>query len=258
MESQAMYALLLSVGAGLSTLIGWLVVLVAKRKDTALLSAALGFAAGVMMSVSFMDLMPEAVQGLGHTLSSGAATALSVAFLLLGVCISALMDRLVPHDSYDAEAGEAPHQDLFRVGLVSTAAIALHNFPEGIATFMAGLENTALGISVALAIAFHNIPEGIVVAMPVYYASGSRKRALLYTLLSGLAEPMGAILAFLILRPFISQFLLGAIFAAVSGIMLYIALEELIPSSRQYGHDRLALWCTLAGICLMPLTHILG
>lgn len=136
-------------------------------------------------------------------------------------------------------------------------AIGLHNFPEGIATFMAGYEDITLGISIAVAIALHNIPEGIAVAMPIYFAIGSKSKAVKYTLLSGIAEPIGALLAFLVLRPFINDFVLGVIFCAVAGIMIYISIEELIPSSRQYGHDRAALVATLAGICLMSLTHLI-
>ncbi len=120
------------------------------------------------------------------------------------------------------------------LGFVSTLAIGLHNFPEGIATFMAGYENMTLGISIALAIAMHNIPEGISVAMPIYFATGSKMKAFKYTFLSGIAEPIGATLVFLILKPYINDLTLGMIFGVISGIMLYIAIEELLPSSRQY------------------------
>ena len=156
----------------------------------------------------------------------------------------------------NADTGEAPHKNLFRVGFVSALAMALHNFPEGVATFLAGYEDLTLGVSITLAIALHNIPEGISVAMPVWYATGSRRRAFRCTLLSGLTEPVGAVLAFALLRPFLNGLLLGVLFGAVAGIMVYIAVEELIPSSRQYGHDRPALWATLCGICVMPLTHL--
>ena len=141
------------------------------------------------------------------------------------------------------------------VGVVSMIAIGLHNFPEGIATFMAGYKNISLGVSIALAISLHNIPEGIAVAMPIYYATNNKKKAVFYTFLSGIAEPLGALAAFLILRPFINDVVLGAVFAGVAGIMIYITIEELIPSSRQYGHDTAALLATFAGICLMPLSH---
>jgi ZIP family zinc transporter len=136
-------------------------------------------------------------------------------------------------------------------------AIGLHNLPEGMATFMAGYEDMKLGVAIAVAIAMHNIPEGISVALPVYFSTGSRKKAVLYALLSGLAEPVGALIVFFALRSLVNPFLLAALFASITGIMIYISVEELIPSSRQYSHERLALLSTFAGICVMPLTHLI-
>ncbi len=249
-------ALILSTLAGLATLLGAAVIFFTNGKNEKLLAVSLGFAAGIMLSVSFMDLFPNAEILLRHVAGERMSVVFSVLFLILGLMIAGLIDVFVPHDAYDAKTGEQPHQNLFRVGVVSTAAIGLHNFPEGIATFMAGYKDLSLGISIALAISLHNIPEGIAVAMPIYYATGSRKRAVKYTFLSGIAEPVGALATFLVLRPFINDFVLGAVFAAVAGIMVYITIEELIPSSRQYGYDHSALVATFAGICLMPLTHV--
>lgn len=254
---EAYRALLLSFLAGMSTILGAFFIYI-KTKDTErLVTISLGFAAGVMVSVSFSDLFPNANMLLIQYAGDKMGVILGVFFLAVGILLAAGIDHFVPHQEYDETTGEAPHKDLFRVGFVSTIAIGLHNFPEGIATFMAGYENAALGISIALAIALHNIPEGVSVAMPIYYATGSKKKAFQYTFLSGVAEPIGALLAFLILRPFINDISLGAIFAIVAGIMVYISIEELIPSSRQYGHDREALIATFIGICIMPLTHVL-
>ena len=255
--SDGLRALLLATIAGLSTMLGALIVLFAKGKNEKLVSMSLGFAAGVMISVTFSDLLPNANLSLCTYAGQVWGIILSIVFLVAGILLAALLDRLVPHQEFDPVAGEKPHQDLYRVGFVSMLAIGLHNFPEGIATFMAGFEDATLGISIAAAIAMHNIPEGITVAMPVYFSTGNRKKAVFYTFLSGVAEPVGAALAFLVLQPFINDILMGAIFAVVSGIMLYIAIEELIPSSRQYGHDRHALIATFTGICIMMLTHIL-
>ena len=257
LEHPAVRALLLSFAAGLSTLLGALVVFFTKTKSQKLLAISLGFAAGVMLSVSFTDLYPNARDLLDQALGVRPGTLAAVASLAGGVLLAMALDHFVPHEGFDSITGEAPHKDLFRVGFVSTLAIGLHNFPEGVATFMAGYEDAALGVSIAIAIAMHNIPEGISVAMPIWYATGSRRRAFQYTLLSGMAEPVGALLAFLVLRPFINGLVLGVLFGLVAGIMAYITVEELIPSSRQYGHDRAALWATLAGICVMPLTHLL-
>lgn len=248
-------ALILSFGAGLSTLLGVFIIFFTKGKNEKLITISLGFAAGIMISVSFTDLLPNANQLLIEYSGHRPGTILSVVFLILGLLFAASLDKFVPHQEYDEIQGQKPHQDLFRVGFVSMLAITLHNFPEGIATFMASYEDLSLGISIALAISMHNIPEGIAVAMPVYFATGSKKQAFKYTLITALAEPIGALLAFLVLQPFINEIVLGAIFALISGIMLYISIEELIPSSRQYGYDNLALIATFTGICLMPLTH---
>lgn len=253
---QGLVALVISFLAGMSTLLGLLIIFITKGKSEKTLTSSLGFAAGVMISVSFSDLLPEA-QGLLTSYAGNTLGVIStVGFLIAGILLAVTLDRFTPHEEFDAETHDKPHPDLFRVGFVSMLAITLHNFPEGIATFMAGYNDQALGISIAIAITLHNIPEGISVALPIYYATNSVKKAFKFTLLSGMAEPMGALLAFLILRPIINDLVLGAIFAIVAGIMIYISLEELIPSSRQYGYRNLALFSTFAGICLMPLSHI--
>lgn len=256
-ENPAIRALILASIAGAATLLGALSIIFVKKKNEKALAISLGFAAGVMLSVSFTDLFPAAKELISSHVGIKRGILLNVAFLALGILISASLDRFVPHQEFDEESGDKPHNNLFRVGFVSMMAIGLHNFPEGIATFMAAYDNLALGVSITIAISLHNIPEGIAVSMPLYFATGSRKKALKAALLSGIAEPIGALIAFLLLRPFINDFVLGSIFSIVAGIMVYISVEELIPSSRQYGHDRLALIATFMGICIMPLTTIL-
>ena len=255
-NSQATGALLLSIFAGLSTLLGALIVFFIKDKNEKIITFTLSFAAGVMISISFTDLLPGAQASLVTGLGKTWGIISSVLFLTMGILVAAAIDLFVPHGKLDPKTEEKPHYDLFRVGFVSMLAMALHNFPEGIATFMAGYNDLSLGISIAVAISLHNIPEGISIAMPIYYSTGSRWQAFKYTFWSGLAEPLGALLAFSVLQPFINDVVLGASFALVAGIMLYISLEELLPSSRQYGHQRLALISTFVGICIMPLSHI--
>ena len=255
-EPEALRALLLSTIAGLSTMIGALVILITKKKSEKLVSISLGFAAGVMLSVSFTDLLPNADIYLQGYAGKKLGIIFAVGFMILGILAAGGLDRFMPHQKFDETVGGKPHKNLFRVGVVSTLAIGFHNFPEGIATFMAGYEDLSLGITITIAIALHNIPEGISVAMPVYFATGSRKKAFKYTFLSGIAEPIGALLAFLILKPFINGMVMGCIFAFIAGIMIYIAIEELIPSSRQYGFERWALFATFAGISIMPLSHL--
>lgn len=256
LDENSLRALILSFIAGMSTLLGALIVFVVKKKSERLVSGSLGFASGVMISVSFTDLLPNANELLQNYFGEKMGIVVGTVFLLLGVITAVGLDRFVPHIE-EIEEGEAySHQNLFRVGFVSTLAIGLHNFPEGIATFMAGYNDLALGISITLAIAIHNIPEGISVAIPIYYSTGDIKKSFKYTFLSGIAEPVGALLAFLILKPYINDFTLGGIFAIISGVMLYIAIEELLPSSRQYGYVKTSLFFTFLGIVLMPLTHI--
>lgn len=256
METAAIRALILSLCAGMSTLLGALVVMVIKKSEK-LVSISLGFAAGIMISVSLTDLYPNAVDSISQNNGQQGGILLTVVGMLFGMLLVGMLDRFVPHQAYDRQTGESPHKNLFHVGFVSMLALGLHNFPEGIATFMAGYENLTLGISIAVAIAFHNIPEGIAVAMPIYFSTNSKRKAFKYTFLSGVAEPIGALLAFLVLRPFMNAMLLGIVFSVVAGIMIYIAIEELIPSSRQYGHDRMALISTLTGVCIMPLTQMI-
>ena len=246
-EDVALRALILSFFAGMSTLLGALTIFFANKKSEKLVTVSLGFAGGVMLSVSFTDLLPNATQLLSEYYNEKLGIFLSVVFLLVGVLFAAMLP----------DGDGKKHENLFRVGFVSTLAIGLHNFPEGIATFMAGYEDLTLGVSIALAITMHNIPEGISVAMPIYFATGSKLKAFKYTFLSGIAEPIGALLAFLVLKPFINSLTLGMIFGVISGIMLYIAIEELLPSSKQYGYSKEALIAIFAGIILMPLTHMI-
>ena len=253
MEHEALRALLLSTLAGFSTMIGALIIFFSDRKNEKLISTSLGFAGGVMLSVSFMELLPSSMSYFRSFANEQLSTVYMVISLILGVLFASLLDKFIPHEE-EKDTHELKHENLYRVGIVSMMAIAIHNFPEGIATFMAGYDSSSLGLAIAIAIAFHNIPEGITVALPVYFSTGSKGKAIYYTFLSSISEPIGALMAFLVLRPFINDVSLGIIFGVISGIMLYIAIEELLPSSRDYGYPRLALWAAFAGICLMPLT----
>ena len=256
MEQSAMFALILSFLAGISTVLGACIVFFSKQKSKRTISFSLGFSGGVMICVSFTDLFPFAETTLVKSYGNIKGVLLTILYMLSGVIFAMLIDNFIPHESKVTVSDKTNNAKLFRVGLVSMIAITLHNFPEGIATFMSSYQNAALGISISLAIAMHNIPEGIAVAMPIYYSTGKRTKALKYTFYSGLSEPVGALLAFFILKPFISEFLLGLIFAFVMGIMLYICFEELIPSSREYGYTKLSLCSIFLGICIMPITHI--
>lgn len=256
-DKNSIFPLILSSIAGLSTVIGSVLVFFTKTKNNRFLTFSLGFSAGVMITVSFTDLFPAAQQAITKYHGKINGILWSILFMLLGAIIAFLIDSFIPTE----EKYQVPKDDknfgLFRVGLVSTIALMIHNFPEGIATFVSGYQDVALGISVTLAIALHNIPEGISIAMPIYFATNSRAKALKYSFLSGMAEPLGAFIAFLFLKPFINELVLGIVFAVVSGIMMYISFSELIPSSRQYGHIKLSLASIFLGISIMPITHLL-
>jgi ZIP family zinc transporter len=187
-----------------------------------------------------------------------------------GVLLAAAIDRLIPEaenphelhnvEEMNGEDNQNHHhgsKKLRHAGIFSAIALAIHNFPEGIATFMAAESNPSLGVAIAVAIALHNIPEGVAVSIPIYYATGSKKRAFAYSLLSGLAEPFGALLAFLVLMPFMNDVVLGAVLSAVAGIMVYISIDELLPAAREYGKPHVAIWGMVVGLMIMAASVIL-
>lgn len=256
-DNNSIFPLILSTIAGLSTILGAIIIFFTKNNNEKFLTFALGFSAGVMLTVSFTDLFPTAQTSISKYHGQSTGILWSILFLLIGAFMAYLIDIFIPEEEKGTVPKPNNNFELFRLGIVSTIALMIHNFPEGIATFVSGYQDTALGLSVTLAIALHNIPEGIAIAMPIYYATKSKSKAIKYSFLSGMAEPLGALIAFLFLKPFINDLILGIIFAVVSGIMIYISIDELIPSSRQYGHTKLSLLSIFLGISIMPITHLL-
>ena len=254
-DENSVRALLLALFAGLSTLIGALSILFISGRSKSFISLALGFAAGVMISAAFTDLFPESEELLNGFFGEGRGIVISVLCLICGIVIAAAMDKLLPHSHGGHDDLDDSH-NLMRVGTATAIAIALHNLPEGIAIYMAGYESTTLGVTIALAVSLHNLPGGISIASPIYYASGSKKTALKYAFLAGMAEPLGALIACLLLRPFINDAVIGVMFGIVAGILLYIGFEELLPAARRQSHNNRELIALFAGICFMPLTHI--
>ena len=248
-------ALVISTLAGMSTAIGSLFAIFSKRSNERFLSFSLGFSAGVMILISFSELLPDARDSLVPALGERLSGMTAGASLLIGMLLAFLIGRFVP--SVDDEiivkpgdkVGEAAI--LMRTGIVTAIAVTVHNLPEGIATFMAGYSGLKLGLPVAISVALHNIPEGIAVAVPIYYATGSRAKAFWYSALSGLSEPVGALLAFAVLGPFINSSTLGVIFGGVAGIMLFISFDGLIPSSQKYGHTKAAVAGIFLGVIFM-------
>ncbi len=250
-------AFLLSSAAGAATALGGLIALFSKKENRRFLSFSLGFAAGVMILVSVADLLPQSKVFIekGVTLRGGedAADALALLFLTLGLFTAYGIDRALPESAVSASGSGAP---LARMGAVTALAIALHNLPEGMATFLAGYADLKIGLPVAVSIALHNIPEGIAVAAPVYYGTGSRFKAFAYSALSGLTEPAGALLAFTILRPFLGPAVLGALFGWVAGIMLYLSFAGLIPSAQAGGRAGPAVGGIFSGLLFMQFALI--
>lgn len=267
-------AFLLTTLAGLSTGIGSALAMFTRRTNKTFLSASLGFSAGVMIYVSFVELFPVAKEALEKAHGARLAGWYTAAAFFGGIALILLIDMVVPSEEnpHEAPAGECfehgelvaeapPASDdrkLMRVGVLTALAIGIHNFPEGVATFMSGLADPKIAFSITVAIALHNIPEGIAVAVPIYFATGSRKRAFWLSTLSGLAEPVGAVLAYLVLRPFFSDSLLGVVFAGVAGIMVFISLDELIPTAREYGRGHASVYGLIGGMMVMAASLLLG
>lgn len=252
--------------AGLATGVGAFLALLYRKTNTRLLSVLLGFSAGVMIYVSFVEIFPESFVILKEERGVKNGEILAVLSFFLGMVLIALLDELIPdnsnpHNSRKLEnikrsSSERSPAKLYKTGIFVAIAVTIHNFPEGIAAFISGVRNPVMGVSVALAIAIHNIPEGISIAIPIYYSSHSRKKALWLSFLSGMSEPVGAILAMLILGPFITDTLFGVVFAAVAGIMVYISLIELLPAAREYGEHHLSMLGLMAGMGVMAVSMI--
>ncbi len=260
----------LTLFAGLSTGIGSLMALYMKTANQKFLSATLGFSAGVMIYVSMMEIIAEARTLLGAALGPGKGDFVTTIAFFAGIAVVALIDKLVPsaenphamRDVQEMEKEVEPESkkedfNLLRLGLFSALVIAIHNFPEGLATFVSTLQDPALGISIAVAVAIHNIPEGIAVSVPVYYATGDRKRAFCYSFLSGLSEPLGAVLGYILLIRFFTDAMCGVIFAGVAGIMIYISLDELLPAAEKYGEHHVAIYGLIAGMAVMAASLLL-
>ena len=246
-----LYSFLISSLAGLSTMIGTILIFFNKTSNK-ILVGSLSFASGVMITVSITDLIPSSFELLSTTYFSIFSILLVLTFFTVGVIFSMLIDKYLPDDS-----SLVNNKSLYRVGIFSMIAIILHNVPEGIATFLSSSVDMSLGLSLALAISLHNIPEGISISVPIYYATKSKKKALFYTFISGISEPFGALLAYLFLSPFISDTLMGCLFAFIAGIMIHIATYELIPTAKKYKDSGSIILFFILGFLVMLVSHFI-
>lgn len=262
-----LFAFGLTLFAGLSTGIGSILAFFTKRTNTKFLSVALGFSAGVMIYVSMIEIFFKAKAALSDALGETAGSWATVGAFFGGIFLIALIDRFVPtsgnpHETRRVEEIADGNKGvdgtrLMRMGTFTALAIAIHNFPEGLATFTSAIKDPSLGIAIAVAIAIHNIPEGIAVSVPVYYATGDRKKAFRLSFLSGLSEPVGAVIGYLILFRFFNDVVFGVLFALVAGIMVFISLDELLPTAREYGEAHLSIYGLIGGMMVMAVSLLL-
>lgn len=237
-------AFLLTIIAGSATILGMIPIFFHFQDRDKIIIISLGFASGVMLSASFFDLIPEAY----HYLISDYNPVLSILFLLIffvgGILVSTYIDQNL----------ECKDDNLYKVGISSMIAIIIHNLPEGIITFLTASVNLKLGLSLAIAIMLHNIPEGISIAVPIYYSTKSKMKALFYTIIAAVAEPLGAVLAFLFLKNYINNFLLGIMLSLIAGIMSNISLYELFPESLKYKRKKVSIVSTIIGLIFMYIS----
>ncbi len=270
----------LTLFAGLATGVGSALAFFARKTNTRFLSLALGFSAGVMIYVSMIEIFFKAKESLTEVYGDTQGYWFTTIAFFAGIAFIGVIDRLVPslenphevrrveemeevEEIREIEVREKEDEEgskkvaLLRMGLFSALAIAIHNFPEGLATFTGALKDPALGISIAVAVAIHNIPEGIAVSVPIYYATGSKRRAFGLSFLSGLAEPVGALIGYFLLLRYMNDVVFGLLFAGVAGIMVFISLDELLPTAEKYGEHHLAIYGLIAGMVVMALSLLL-
>lgn len=283
-SSRILFAFGLTLFAGLATGIGGLIAFFAKRTKPTFLAFSLGFSAGVMVFISFTEILTKAGHLMQQSYSTETAAWLTFISFVAGIGLSAAIDKILPSEGNPHElkrveqmnpgtrdpdkpeckgrkqpgAGHVPRdRKLMRIGTFTAIAIGVHNFPEGIATFMSAMSDVTVGISIAIAVAIHNIPEGIAVSVPVYYATGSKRKALMWSVMSGFSEPVGAIAGYFILTLFNTDISLGYVFGMVAGIMVYIAFDELLPAAHKYGKHHVAIYGLISGMIVIGLSLIL-
>ena len=270
-DHQVLFAFFLTLLAGIATGIGSTIAFFSKRTNTTFLCVSLGFSAGVMMYVSFVEMFPTSLEMFQKLYPARLAALYTALSFFGGILFIALIDKLIPqrenpHEMHGME--ELPSKShgkernvserkLLRVGLFTALILVIHNFPEGMVTFLSGMQDYRVALPIAFAIAIHNIPEGISVSVPIFYATGNRKRAFWLSFLSGLAEPLGAIVGYLLLAPFLTDNTFGIIFAAIAGIMVYVSLDELLPAAEEYGKHHQAIYGLIAGMAVMAASLLI-
>jgi ZIP family zinc transporter len=272
MDSAVILAFTVTLFAGLATGIGSAIAFLSKTTNKAFFALSMGFSAGVMIYLSFAEILPKASGYISSEVGEVNAAAIAAAALIGGMVLMALIDAMVPsganpHENTRVELMNEPtgtlaeigieQKRLLRMGVFVALAIAIHNFPEGLATFLLVLDDPEIGIALAIAVAMHNIPEGIAVSVPVYYATKSKIKAFRLSFLSGLAEPAGAVIGYLILAPFLNDFVLGVVFAMVAGVMVFLAIDTLLPTARNSARGHLTVYGLIGGMAVMAGSLVL-
>lgn len=247
------YAFILSFLAGISTILGALIIFFDKNKSSRVVISSLSFASGVMICVSLTDLLPNCYKMILNTNVVFPRLILTLIFMCVGIIISMLIDKYLPSD-YENKSNDSK---LYKIGIISMVAIVLHNIPEGIATFITSSNNLKLGITLTLAIALHNIPEGISIAVPIYHSTNNKLKAILFALLSGMSEVVGSIIAYLFLASFMNDNIMSALYAIIAGIMIHISIYELIPGAYKKGTLKEVFKYFIIGFVIMILSHFL-
>lgn len=260
MDNNVLFAFALSLFAGLATGIGSLLALFTKQTNTRFLAGSLGFSAGVMLYVAMVEIYGKAASYLSVCSGEKGGAVLAAVFFFAGIALIGVIDFVVPSTEGDiGSRGQNPNmsEKLRRMGFMTALAIGIHNFPEGLATFTSALRDPQLGVAIAVAIAIHNIPEGIATSAPIFFSTGSRRKAFVISFLSGMTEPVGALLGYMLLRPFFNDIVFGALFAAIAGIMVFISLEELLPMAREIEKSRITIVGAVVGMMIMAASLIL-
>ncbi len=271
MNSNFWIAFLFTFIAGISTVLGAVISVFVKRDSKKFLAVALGFSAGVMIYVSMVEIFFKAQESLVSELGDLNGVIVNVCAFFGGIIIIAVIDKLIPNDKNLHEvqsfriAGDVDEnldeqnkkKHLKRMGLFTALAVGIHNFPEGLATFVSALNSPTLAIPIVIAISIHNIPEGIAIAAPIYQSTGSRKKAFFWSTMSGIAEPIGALIGYFLLMPILNEITMGVIFAIVAGIMVFISIDELLPASREYADHHYSIYGFIGGMAVMAVSLIL-
>ena len=237
MEQSYLIPFLITLFAGLSTTLGGLVVFFGNTKKLNWLSFTMSFAAGVMLYVSLIEILPESYFEFKHTNDQNTALLYVLGFFIFGVLFGVFTDKILPEQKINNQVNKSINSNnkkIYRSGILIALTMALHNFPEGIVTFIGSVNDLSFGLVIGLAIALHNIPEGMAISVPIYHSTGSKKKAFLYAALSGFTEPLGALFCYFVINSYLDDFLTAAIMSIVSGIMIFISIFVLMPLSFEY------------------------